>query len=211
MAAAYPIVLDISGKKILLAGGGQVAARKAQGLLEAGADRLTAVAPRFIPDFPSAVSRLEREFLEEDLDGVELCFAATDNPQVNQQVLHLCRQRRILVNRADRDEESPGDFTLPAVYRSGRLSIAVTAAGAPTLAKAVRQQIVANLDPAWGILVEVATRLRPRVLAVPGLDSARRQAILRSLASLDALAVLKKNGEEGLWAWLTQQYQELGP
>ena len=54
MSSAYPILLDLTGRRAVIVGGGRVAARKATGLLTAGAEDITAVAPAFADGFPQA-------------------------------------------------------------------------------------------------------------------------------------------------------------
>lgn len=209
MQQLYPLFLDVSRRRVLIIGAGRVAARKARGLLAAGAGEVTVVGPAFCDEMPEGVQRQARPFAVGDLDGKEICFAATDSAELNSQVVRLCRERGILVNRADRDEANAGDFTVPAVHRSGVLTIAVSAAGSPALAVAVRDEVAAKLEGAWDGFARAAVALRGRVLGVAGLDQPCREGILRTLSSAEALAVFKQGGEDGLWSYLHRMHPEL--
>jgi siroheme synthase-like protein len=209
MRPYYPLLLDLTDRRALIVGAGVVAARKAKVLLEAGATHVTVVAPHFSDEVPEAVRKVQREFAPSDLDGIDLCFAATDNPDVNDQVVRLCRERHILVNRADRDEELPGDFTVPAIHRDGPLTVAVAASGSPRLAAAVRDSIAESLDPAWATMGEVALAIRRRVVTDPAMSMARRKAILQALSSKPSLEAYKAGGTTALHSLLEEQFPEL--
>ena len=144
MARYYPIFLDLAGKRVLMAGAGKVALRKARGLLEAGA-RVTVVAPRAEPEFARlAVTLRRRRFRASDLAGATLAFAATDDRRVNHAVAQAAKRRGIPVNVADARAEC--DFILPARITRGSLQVAVSTGGAsPRLAAALRRKIEENL------------------------------------------------------------------
>lgn len=208
MEFMYPIMLDLAGRKVLVVGAGKVAARKIRSLLALanGAAELRVVAPEIAAEMPEGISVTLREFREADLNGIDLCFIATDNERLNAQVMELCHQRRILANRADRGEE--GDFTLPAVHRSGAITVAVSASGSPRLAANVRDEIARGLDPAWGSLATSVQTLRREVLDA-GLSEARRRQILLELCSQQAFAAFKQGGEMALKAHLRERFVEL--
>src|SRR5690242_5848317 len=107
-------MLDVTDRLVVIVGGGPVAARKAAGVLEAGATRVRCVAPAFDPAVPESVERVEETYEPRHLDGAGLVFAATDLPAVNDAVVRDARARGVLATRADSDEEDPGDFTVPA-------------------------------------------------------------------------------------------------
>jgi precorrin-2 dehydrogenase / sirohydrochlorin ferrochelatase len=103
-------MLDLCDRLVVIVGGGSVAARKAAGVLAAGAERVRAVAPVFAAGFPAGVERIEEPFREEHLEGAGLVFAATDSGEVNEAVVLAARRRGLWVNRADGlGVETPGD------------------------------------------------------------------------------------------------------
>ena len=209
MAQQYPLFLDLTGRRILIVGAGPVGARKARGLLDSGATNVNVVAPLIPADFPELIHRIERPFRPADLADIDLCFAATNSPGVNAEVVALCRDHHIWVNRADQDGDAPGDFTVPAVLRRGPLTIAVSASGSPGMAVAVREAIAANLDPAWSEIAEISLSIRRRLASGPPLETARRKAILATIFSPDAMAAFKSGGAPALWALLASRFPEL--
>lgn len=209
MAQGYPLFLDLVGRRILIVGAGVVGSRKARGVLDAGATAVIVVAPRIPADFPEQVQRAERSFVPADLAGVDLCFAATDSPAVNAEIVRLCHEGRILVNRADQSEDAAGDFTVPAVLRRGPLTIAVSASGSPTMAVAVREAIAASLDAEWAGLAEISVNMRQRLAKWPQMEAARRKAILAAIFSTAALVAFKSGGAPSVQALLERLFPEL--
>jgi siroheme synthase-like protein len=114
----------------VIVGGGRVGARKANGLIAAGATRIRCVSPRFADDFPMAVECIAEMYCERFLEGAALVFAATDRPEVNGAVVRDARRLGILVNRADGDDSNPGDFTVPAKLQDGPVTITASAGSA---------------------------------------------------------------------------------
>src|SRR5689334_1610984 len=100
MPELLPLFLKLSGRRVLLVGGGPVAASKLQQLLTAGADVLV-VAPEVAVSIERADVRIKRRAFEpRDLDGVWLVVAAA-TPAVNRDVAAEAEQRRIFVNAVD--------------------------------------------------------------------------------------------------------------
>lgn len=200
-------MLDVTGRTILIVGGGAVAARKARGLLEAGAKTVRCVAPHFCDEVPCGVERICEAYRPERLDGAGLVFAATDQPDVNEAVVRDAHARKLLVNRADADEAEPGDFTIPAQLRRGEVVVGVSA-GSPALAALIRDRLEASFDPRWEQMAAAMQELRPLIKSAgPGIELRRR--IFRELASEDALNMLALGGVAGLREWLLGRYPEL--
>ena len=207
MPAAYPVLLDVTDRLAVIIGGGTVAARKARGLLEAGADRIRCVAPAFCDELSPLVERVAEPYRAEHLDGAALVFAATDNADVNDAVVREARARNVPVNRADSDEDDPGDFLVPARIRRGDVLIAISA-GSPALAAFIRDRLSETFDSRWETMAHAMQTLRPFVKSA-GLDIAHRRQIFRELAREDALNVLGSQGVDGLRRWLLERHPEL--
>src|SRR5438105_4101483 len=193
------MMLDLRDRPVLIVGGGSVAVRKARGLLDAGATRVRCVSPAFHADLPPQVRRVQEGYRAAHLDGPEapsLVFAATNVPAVNEAVVRDARERRILVNRADADEQEPGDFSTPAKFGRGPVVVSVSA-GSPALAAFIRDRIAEQFQPVWAEMADAMQLLRPIVLSAAGLDEARRRIIFRELASAAALDVLPQRGRAG--------------
>jgi precorrin-2 dehydrogenase / sirohydrochlorin ferrochelatase len=134
-------------------GGGIVAARKVDKLLQAGAE-VVVVAPVVRPGLADmGVEILSRPYEYGDLDGAKLAFTATDSREVNAAVAREAKERGIPVNVADRPAE--GNFAVPSTLRRGALQVAVSTGGAsPTLARRIRSELEEGFGPEWAGLVE---------------------------------------------------------
>jgi siroheme synthase-like protein len=148
----YPIFLDLSGRRCVVVGGGEVANRKARKLLQARA-RVVVISPEIGAELESvAVEVHRRPYREGDLEGAYLAFAATDSREANAAVAREAKERGIPVNVADRP--SDGDFALPATLRRGGLQVAVSTGGAsPTLARKIKDELEGVFGPEWAGLV----------------------------------------------------------
>jgi siroheme synthase-like protein len=147
-AKLYPASLLLLGRKVLVVGAGQVAERKLKSLQGCGA-KVECVAPAWSQGAKAALKRLQgkalkRKFAPADLKRAVLVFCATDNKVLNARIAQTCRKRGVWVNEASRALNS--SFWVPAVYRKGRLSVAVASGGAgPKTAQKWRDQILKTL------------------------------------------------------------------
>lgn len=130
----FPIALMVEGRQCLVVGGGNVAARKAEALLEVGA-KVTIVAPE-IGERARALRSVQglrvvpRKYVPEDLNrNLFLVIAATNDYALNQTILEACRSRGILCSCPDRGWEN-GDFISPASFKHGDLTVSVSTGGA---------------------------------------------------------------------------------
>ena len=206
MRFAYPVMLDVTDRLVVIIGGGAVAVRKVKTLLEAGATRIRVVSPTFHEQMPAQVERVQQEYEPRHLDGGGLVYAATDSMDVNDRVVLDAKSRGVLVNRLDEGVPA-GDFVTPAGWRQGEVVLAVSA-GSPALSVAIRDDLVTQLDDRYVRMSQVMTDLRPKIRD-SGLESAKRTEIFRQLATEDACDVLRERGERGLHEWLAQRYPEL--
>ena len=139
--ATYPVQLVLTGRPVLVVGGGAVARRKVEGLLAAGAT-VTVVAPDVDPALEATpgVTVHRRPYRGEDVAGQRLVVTATDDPAVNQQVHDDADAAGIWVNSADDPDRCT--FILPAVVRRGPLQLTVSTAGrSPAVASWLRQRL----------------------------------------------------------------------
>jgi precorrin-2 dehydrogenase/sirohydrochlorin ferrochelatase len=199
-------MLDVTDRLVVIVGGGAVAVRKVKTLLEAGATRVRVVSPAFHEQMPRDVERVQESYEPRHVDGGSLVYAATDSPDVNDQVVRDAKARGVLVNRVDEGEPA-GDFVTPAGWRQGEVVLAVSA-GSPTLSAAVRDDLVSQLDDRYVRMSQVMLELRPRIRD-SGLDAEKRAAIFRDLATETALDTLSQRGDRGLQMWLAERYPEL--
>jgi len=163
-----PIFLRLADEPVLVVGGGEVAARKIELLLRAGA-RVTVVAPELSASLASLaaagrLTHLAGEFQPQHLDGVRLAIAATDRHAVNAWVAHQAERRNVPVNVVDDRELSR--FIMPAIVDRSPVVVAVGSSGdAPVLTRRLREQLESWLPCQLGTLAALAGKLRPLVKA----------------------------------------------
>jgi precorrin-2 dehydrogenase/sirohydrochlorin ferrochelatase len=208
---AYPLFLDVSQRLVVIVGGGAVALRKAGGLVEAGAQRIRLVAPRRTEGFErgGGLEWIAEAYRPEHLDGAAIVFAATDSAEVNSAVVRDAQERGILVCRADSDDDAPGDFLTPAVFRDGAVTVAVSA-GSAALSVLIRDGVQARWDGRWSKMAGAMKWLRPLIRG-SGLTIEQRRALFRDAARLDAIEILDRQGADGLKAWLAARHPEFRP
>jgi len=190
-APYYLAALDLRGRRCVVAGGGEVARRKAAGLLAAGAEVLV-VAPE-VGEMPAGTVVQRRAARLADLDGAVLAVCATDDPAANAALACEARRRGVLVNVVD--DPDAGDFTVPAVLRRGALQVGVSTGGAsPALARRLRDELAEQVGPEYGKLVELFAALRaawePRAVAA-GVPPATRHAAWHAVLDLPLLALVR--------------------
>jgi len=197
---SYPVILDLNGKPCLVVGGGKVANRKVDGLLQAGA-RVTVVAPKVTPSLAelasdSTITLHQREFHPGDLDGQTLVFGALDDPIARRTLAEEARQRGIPANLADDPKNC--DFTIPSSFRRGDLLITVSTGGkSPALSRKLRQVLETKVGPSFAIQVEAMGQVRQRLFtALPDHEDLRREVLL-GIVDSDLLDVLRNGDERG--------------
>jgi siroheme synthase-like protein len=159
----YMASLRLDGRRCLVVGGGTVALEKVDGLLACEA-RVQVVAPQACPELiqlalEGSVRWECREYTDADLDGCLLVIAATDDTSVNIRIFEDAERRSMLVNVVDVPPLC--SFILPAVTRSGPISIAVSTAGAsPALAKRMKREIAELFGEPYAILALILNEAR---------------------------------------------------
>src|SRR6185437_3657679 len=127
----FPAFFNLTGQRVLIVGGGEVALRKLELLTRAGAT-VTLVAPRILPELEQRaaagkITALLREFVPGDLDGVRLVIVATARRAVNRWIASLSEARAIPVNVVDDREASR--FIVPAIIDRDPVLVAISTAG----------------------------------------------------------------------------------
>ena len=188
---AYPIVLDLTGRRAVVVGGGKVALRKALALAGAGA-KVRIVAPALLSEFADD-DRLEcvaAAYAAEHLAGAAVVIAATDDEAVNARVAADARAAGALVNVVD--EPALCDFLVPAQVARGDLRIAVSTGGAaPSLSRRLRERLEAAFGPEYETLLAAVRQVRERVKAEDTPPGVRRR-IFERLTEDDILAAARE-------------------
>ena len=127
-----PINLLLNGRPCLVVGGGRVALRKIQMLLEAEA-KVAVVSPEICNKLGTLieqgkVTHTVRRFEEHDITGAVLVYAATNSRGINRNVLECCRKKNVLCCCVD-GNWADSDFTTPAVTRRNKLTVSVSSGG----------------------------------------------------------------------------------
>ncbi|KAI9839095.1 MAG: Bifunctional dehydrogenase and ferrochelatase [Sclerophora amabilis] len=162
---------QVKNRRVLVVGGGEVAAGRIVNVLNADA-KVTVVSPRdglneevaFRVD-QGQVDFVDRKFEPSDLDDVDMVLTAVDDPEASSQVYKLCKERRIAANIADVPPEC--DFYFGSVHRDGPLQIMVSTNGnGPKLASIVRKQIAEGLPNNVGAAIAKVGALRKKLRKV---------------------------------------------
>ena len=161
---AYPVNLLLTGRSVLVVGGGAVAAEKARGLLAAGAV-VHVVATVVSPEVQSLEVTWEaRPYARGEVGGYRLAVACTDDPSANQAVFDDGEAAGIWVNAADDPERCA--YTLPARLDQGRLLVTVSTGGhSPALASWLRDQLAGQLGPEYDTLIDLLAEARAGLVA----------------------------------------------
>ena len=141
----FPAFIKLAGRRVVVVGGGPVAASKLEALLNAGAD-ITVVAPEIVSEIRnSRVKILERDFRLSDLDGAWLVVAAA-TLDVNRTVSQAAESRHIFVNAVD--DPPNASLYLGGVVRRAGVTFAISTDGrAPALAGLLREALDSLLPP----------------------------------------------------------------
>ncbi|MEW5913408.1 MAG: bifunctional precorrin-2 dehydrogenase/sirohydrochlorin ferrochelatase [Thermodesulfobacteriota bacterium] len=206
----YPALLDLSGRLVLLVGGGQVAARKIASLIEAGA-RVRLVAPELAPETLAAAGKpgvelRQRGFEAADMEGAALVISATDDQALNRAVAAEAGKRGLFVNVVDVPELC--SFIVPAVLRRGDLVVAMSTSGAsPAAAARLRRDLEQRLGPEWALYLRILKAVRARLTAL-GRPAAENRPLFYRLVDSELRATVAAGDAAGAGAVLRRV---LGP
>lgn len=175
----FPLFLNLKGKPVLVVGGGEVACRKVDTLVRAGA-MVTIVSPQIEDYLRTLVDSQEciwiqnfysKELLDKKFVQV---WATTDNPELNHQVHRDAKQLGILVNVVD--DLPYCDFITPSIINRGRIQLAISSGGAsPVLVRNIREKLEASLPHNLALLADFGASKRNDIKqALPSVDTRRK-------------------------------------
>ncbi|ORX45666.1 putative siroheme synthase Met8 [Hesseltinella vesiculosa] len=159
---------QIKNKKVLIVGGGNVAAQRIVSVKIGDAD-VTVVSPKdgLIPEVEDRIAQgevhwLNRRFRDDDVEAMDMVLTAMDDHKESLRIGRLCRRLRIPVNVADVPDMC--DFYFMSQHRDGPLQIAVSTNGrGPKLANMIRSEVIQSLPPQAGDMVYYMGILRSKV------------------------------------------------
>jgi precorrin-2 dehydrogenase/sirohydrochlorin ferrochelatase len=202
----YPIFLDLSGRRCLVIGGGEVAERKVESLLQAGG-RVTVISPTLTPGLTSLaaagqITHHQRKHKPGDLKGFFLVYAATNNEEAHRHIAAEAAEQGVLLNVVDRPALCA--FIVPAIVSQGDLTIAVSTGGAsPALAKRIGKTLQETFGPEYDQALQILARIREK-LRQTVLSAGERQKIFTALVESPLLDHLRARRQTEIDALLRQ-------
>ncbi|WP_406656795.1 bifunctional precorrin-2 dehydrogenase/sirohydrochlorin ferrochelatase [Methanolobus sp. ZRKC2] len=162
-----PLLIDMTGRKIVIFGGGSVGERKALSFSRY-ADVIV-ISRSFTPAIrdisekdnvhlvTADVGKLSDEEIDDFVDGAFLVIPATNQRNINERIVAAARKKNILTNQVD----AIGDVTVPSVVKRGDLTISISTAGSsPAFSRFVRQNIENLITPEFADMIKVQENLR---------------------------------------------------
>ncbi len=177
MAFAYPVFLELHGKRALVIGSLTAREGKDDALRSAGAE----------------VEVLENgAWTPEDLDGAFICVASSSDADERDAIARAARERGVLVNVMD---DVPNcDFAAPAIVRRGDLVLAISTGGrSPAVARKVREELERRYGAEWAETLTVIAEVRRETLPALG-DLRVRSKRWREALDLDEAIELVRTG-----------------
>ncbi|QEC46687.1 bifunctional precorrin-2 dehydrogenase/sirohydrochlorin ferrochelatase [Baekduia soli] len=160
----YIACLKLRGRRCLVVGGGAIGLEKAEGILACDGD-VTVLAPEVGPELEElaregSITWERREYAGiQDLEGVFMVIACTDDTDVNIAIYEDAERRAMLVNVVDVPPLC--NFILPAILRTGPLAIAISTAGAsPALAKRMKREMAEHFGEEYARLAILLNQVR---------------------------------------------------
>ncbi len=180
----FPLFLDLRDQSVLVVGGGDIALRKTDLLLRAGA-RISVVAPTLHPQLADYAASRRLTWFAGAFDpslvaGTRLVVAATDDDHINAQVSLAATAANVLVNVVDDREKSNAIF--PAIVDRSPVVVAISSGGAsPVLTRLIREKLETVLSPALGSLAQLLKKTRHELVSKLQRISTRRRVVDRIL------------------------------
>lgn len=174
----YPIYIDIEDREVLIVGGGNVCARKAETMIRYGA-RVTIVSPEITDEIAGwerdkALVVRRKLYDEADLNGASIVIASTDDRCINARVARDCRRRKVPVNVVDVTHLC--EFIVPAIIEKGSVQIAVSTGGkSPALARTLKEELQRTIGPEFAEVNDLLGTLRKSAKRVLPTDTDRKR------------------------------------
>jgi precorrin-2 dehydrogenase/sirohydrochlorin ferrochelatase len=196
--AYYPIFLNLKGKRTVVVGGGMVAQRKIDTLLEHGAD-VHVISRALTPELDrevkgGRVKHVGEEFSEAHLDGAFMVIAATDDADLNRRVSRAAQKRGLLINAVDQPDDC--NFIVPSSLTRGDLRIAISTSGkSPAMARKVREDLERQFGNEYESFLNLMGRMRKEIIA-RRLSQKENSRIFRELIDSSILEAIGRDAWE---------------
>ncbi len=209
MTQRYAMMVDLKGRPCLVVGGGKVAERKVNALIESGA-HVKLVSPTATPrikewTFSGRIDWISRTYQTEDNDNQFLVIAATNDKNVNKQVYRAAILRNQWINVVDQSELC--NFTVPAAVRRGNLQIHISTNGAcPTVAKKIRSELEKIYGEEYELFLDLMQEIR-KIIRAKVADDRLRYRLLKELASEKWIRLCREEparAQDKMLTWLEE-------
>lgn len=200
MSKYTPFFIDLNGKKCTVAGGGKIAFRKIESLLEAGGN-VTCITKEVLEPNITMLSqrgKITLNIKEAELSDFADAFvivAATNDRVLNHSIYEAFKNKNILINSVD--DVGNSNFIYPAILKRGLLKIAVSTSGAaPSLAARIRDKIGNMFDERFESIFDLLKSVREKILNDSILESGDKTKLLKEIA--DSVNLDDKNNVQNL-------------
>ncbi|MDW7732851.1 MAG: bifunctional precorrin-2 dehydrogenase/sirohydrochlorin ferrochelatase [Methanolobus sp.] len=199
-----PLLIDMTGRKIVIFGGGSVGERKT--LLFSRYADVTVISRSFTPDIrdisgkdnvhlvTADAGKLSDDEIDGFVDGAFLVIPATNQRDINERIVAVAKKRNILTNQVD----AIGDITVPSVVKRGDLTISISTSGSsPAFSRFVRQRVESVITPEFEDMIRIQENLRTYLKENMPDQSDRKELLWEVLESEDVWAALTESYEKG--------------
>ncbi|MHB8138777.1 MAG: precorrin-2 dehydrogenase/sirohydrochlorin ferrochelatase family protein [Smithellaceae bacterium] len=208
----YPVFWDIAGKKCVVVGGGEVAARKIARLLDCGA-KVCVVSPELVLELDELkkaqlIDHVNDGYKDKYLNDAALVIGATDDEKTNATISQNARAKSIPVNIVDDPQKC--DFILPSLVERGDLTIACgTGGNSPALARYLREELEAVYGEEYAVLLNILGQLRTKMEKNAGVGKTWFDQLM-SAGLLDAIRNKDENRVKTIVRGITGEEVVLG-
>ena len=174
----YPIFLDIENRNVVIIGGGEVCARKAETMMRYGA-KVTIVSPEFTPEIEQwaangQLTTHRKRYETTDIEDAHIVIASTDDTPVNERVAADARALRIPVNVVDVTPLC--EFIVPAIIEKDGIQIAISTGGkSPAVARTLKEDLNRTVGPEYSEINSLLGSLRDSAKATLPTDIDRKR------------------------------------
>jgi siroheme synthase-like protein len=174
----YPIFLDIENRNVVIIGGGEVCARKAETMMRYGA-KVTIVSPELTPEIEQWAAKGQltvhrKRYETTDIEDAHIVIASTDDTPVNERVAADARALRIPVNVVDVTHLC--EFIVPAIIEKDGIQIAISTGGkSPALARTLKEDLNRTVGPEYSEINSLLGSLRDSAKAILPTDVDRKR------------------------------------
>ncbi|MDD1678185.1 MAG: bifunctional precorrin-2 dehydrogenase/sirohydrochlorin ferrochelatase [Methanomicrobiales archaeon] len=202
-----PLIIDFSGKKVVIFGGGEVAARKAEYFRDCDLVVISRSFSERLEAIPGGrhqmdLGKMTEEAIRTFIKGAFLVIAATSDQSINNHIGYQCRQEGVLFNNAAGD---PGDVILPAILKGKNFLVAVETYGrSPAFSRYLRSQLESSRD-SFDRMIEIQERLR-NALKQSAWSQEERRSILRKVVSDPSIWNALRDDPSAAWTLVEKRY-----